>query len=151
MDFSDFRLSRAERLRLLDAQTECAITWLNSEGWPVVAVQSFVWRDGAFWVTSFRDRPRVSLLSREPRSAVAVSSIGTQLEPEQMASARTVATVHDDESTAQWFYPAFSRRVTSDENAARAMARTLAAQNRVIIALRPQSWNTFRGARMRNR
>lgn len=151
MDFSRLRLSHSERLRLLQTQTECTVNWLNSEGWPVAAIQTFVWRNDAFWVTSFRDRPRVSLLAREPRSAVAVSSIGTPLEAQQMASARTVATVHDDESTALWFYPAFSQRVMSDENGARAMARTLAGQDRVIIELRSRSWNTFRGTRIHAR
>lgn len=115
----------------------------------MAAVQTFVWHDDALWVTSFRDRPRVSLLAREPRSAVTVSSMGTPLEAQQMASARTVATVHDDESSARWFYPIFSQRVISDRTGARAMARALAEQDRVIIELRPQSWNTFRGARIR--
>ncbi|BBZ15558.1 hypothetical protein [Mycobacterium branderi] len=149
MDFSRLRLSHSELLRLLSTQTECTLSWLNPEGWPVAAVQTFVWHDDALWVTSFRDRPRVSLLAREPRSAVTVSSMGTPLEAQQMASARTVATVHDDESSARWFYPIFSQRVISDRTGARAMARALAEQDRVIIELRPQSWNTFRGARIR--
>lgn len=149
MKFSAFRLSTGERLQLIDAQTECTVTWLDPTGWPVTAVQSYVWRDDAFWVTTFRDRPRVSLLAREPRASVTVSSAGTPLAPEQMASARTLATVHHDGATAEWFYPAFCRRVTSDETAALAMAKILAAQDRVIIELRPQTWNTFSGTRMR--
>ncbi len=115
MDFSRMRLSLSERLRLLETQTECTVSWLNSDGWPVAAIQTFVWHHDALWVTSFRNRPRVALLAREPRSAVTVSSTGTALQPQQMASARTVATVHDEASVAQWFYAAFSRRVVADE------------------------------------
>ncbi|MDA3657856.1 hypothetical protein [Mycobacterium xenopi] len=117
----------------------------------MAAVQSFVWHDDAFWVTSFRDRPRVALLMREPRSAVTVSSAGTPWEPEQMVSARTLATVHDDLLTAGWFYRAFCRQVTADEETAQAMVRMLAAQDRAIIELRPQLWNTFCGSRIRSR
>jgi len=150
MDFTAFQLTAEERTQLLNMQTECSISWLNAQGWPVAAVQSFVWDRGAFWVTSFRDRPRVSLLLDEPRSAVTVSSAGTSLDPEQMISARTLATVHDDDATADWFYPAFCRRVSRDDKAAAAMASAIAAQSRVIVELRPQSWNSFHGTRIRS-
>lgn len=78
-----------------------------------------------------------------------VSSAGTPLAPKQMASPRTIATVHDDGATAQWFYPAFREQVTSRPKAVRAMADTLVAQDRVVIESGPQSWNTFDVVRMR--
>ncbi|BCP05411.1 hypothetical protein [Mycobacterium paraintracellulare] len=149
MNFQAFQLTSEQRLRLLDAQTECTVSWRNAEGWPIAAIQSFVWEDDAFWVTSFRDRPRVTLLTADPRSAVTVSSAGTGLGPDWMVSARALAHVHGDASTAEWFYPAFCRRVTSDERSALAMAGVLAGQPRAIIELRPQAWNSFDGMRMR--
>jgi hypothetical protein len=55
-----------------------------------------------------------------------------------MISARTLATVHDDDATADWFYPTFCRRVSRDDKAAEAMASAIADRNRVIVELRPQ-------------
>jgi hypothetical protein len=149
MDFRAFRLPDDEREQLLRAQHECTITWVDADGWPVGAVQNYLWERGAFWVTSFRDRPRVSCLQAEPRSAVVVSSAGTDVGAERMVSARTLATVHDDEQTADWFYLPFCRRASADEEQAARMARFLARQDRVIIELQPQGWNSFDGLRMR--
>ncbi|RAV02813.1 hypothetical protein [Mycolicibacter senuensis] len=149
MDFARLRLSENERAERLAAQTECTLTWLRGDGWPVAAIQTYVWERDAFWVTSFRDRPRVPCLIAEPRSAVAVSSAGSAAPPERMVSARTLATVHTDPHVGNWFYPAFCRRATSDDAAATVMARALARQDRVIIELRPQSWNSFDGGRLR--
>jgi hypothetical protein len=95
-DFRAFRLTDEERLRLLTVQTECTVGWLNSDGWPVTAFLAYLFAHDAFWVTSFRDRPRVACLTAEPRSTVAVSSTGKPLDHGQMVSARTLAVVHDE-------------------------------------------------------
>jgi hypothetical protein len=92
-------------------------------------------------VTSFRDRPRVDYLIAEPRSTVAVSSAGKELAHGRMISARTLAVVHDDAPTAEWFYPRFGEVAGLD-------AAVLARQDRVVIELRPQAWNSFDATRM---
>ena len=61
-----------------------------------------------------------------------------------MISARTLAVVHDDASTAEWFYPQFCKTAGLD-------AAVLARQYRVVIELRPQAWNSFDGKRMLRR
>ena len=68
MDFAAFRLSDDERRQLLSVQTECTVGWLNSDGWPVSAFLTYLFERDAFWVTSFRDRPRVDCLSRTPEA-----------------------------------------------------------------------------------
>jgi hypothetical protein len=144
MDFATFRLTDAERRQLLAVQTECTVAWLNRDGWPVSAFLTYVFDRDAFWVTSFRDRPRVNCLLADPRSTVAVSSAGKGLAHGQMISARTIAVVHDDVSTAEWFYPQFCTIAGLD-------AAALARQDRVIIELRPQGWNSFDAQRMLRR
>jgi hypothetical protein len=47
-------------------------------------------------------------------------------------------------STAEWFYPQFCKMAGLD-------AATLARQDRVVIELRPQSWNSFDAKRMLRR
>jgi hypothetical protein len=61
-----------------------------------------------------------------------------------MVSARTSAVVHDDASTAEWFYPQFCKIAGLD-------AAALARQDRVIIELRPQAWTSFDAMRMLHR
>jgi len=143
-DFKPFRLSAEERGQLLKVQNECTVAWLNSDGWPVSAFLTFLFERDAFWVTSFRDRPRVECLIADPRSTVAVSSTGKPLDYGRMVSARTLAVVHDDEATAEWFFPQFAELGGLD-------AAALARQDRVIIELRPQAWNSFDGKRMLHR
>lgn len=138
-----------ERAELLASQTECTLTWLRADSWPVAVIQTYVWERDAFWVTSFRDRPRVARLIAEPRSAVAVSSAGSPQPPGRMVSVRTLAIVYTDPAEGNWFYSAFCRRAAPDDAAATVMARALANQDRVIIELRPQSWNSFDGGRLR--
>ncbi|SPM31540.1 hypothetical protein [Mycobacterium terramassiliense] len=144
MDFAAFRLTDDERLQLLAVQSECTVGWLNSDGSPVSAFLTYVFQRDAFWVTSFRDRPRVACLVADPRSTVAVSSAGKPLPHGRMISARTLAVVHDDVSTAEWFYPRFCTMAGLDP-------AVLARQDRVIIELRPQAWNSFDGQRMLRR
>jgi hypothetical protein len=151
MDFSDFRLTKEDREELLATQDECSISWLNDENWPVTIIQTFLWERDALWVTVFRDKPRVEALRARPRAAISVSSKGTELGPERMVSARVLATIHEDDETKSWFYLAFSARATPNERAAKGFAKALAAQDRVIIELRPQpgSWTSFDGMAMR--
>lgn len=149
MRFDHARLGRAGREALLVAQDECTVSWTNDDGWPVGVVHTYVWHDGAFWVTAFRSKPRVGALGARPRAAVVVSSKGTDVGPEKMVSARVVATVHDDDATTSWFYPAFVARTGGDAAAREQMARVLARQDRVVIELRPVSWTTFDGVLLR--
>src|ERR1700721_820389 len=144
MDFATFRLSDDERRQLLALQTECTVAWLNSDGWPVSAFLTYVFERDSFWVTSFRDRPRVACLLADSRSTVAVSSAGKELAHGRMISARPLAVVHDDVSTAQWFYPRFCEM-------AGLHAAVLAGQDRVVIELRPHAWNSFDSKRMLRR
>jgi hypothetical protein len=149
MRFDLARLTPAVREELLVAQDECTVAWTNDDGWPVGVVHTYVWRDGAFWVTAFRSKPRVAALQTRPHAAVVVSSKGTDVGPEKMASARVVATVHDDEHTKAWFYSAFVARTRGDAAVREQMARALARQDRVIIELRPVSWTSFDGMLLR--
>lgn len=149
VDFKAFRLTDSAREELLATQDECTLSWINDDGWPVSVVQSYVWHNGHFWLTAFRNKPRVQALQARPRAAVAVSSKGTNLGPERMASARAEAFVHDDDDTKQWFYPAFAARAAGDPAAVAGFARALNKQDRVIIELAPVTWTSFDGMLLR--
>ena len=148
-NFDACRLTSELRQQLLNAQDECTIAWTNDDGWPIALVQTYVWANGAFWVTAFSSKPRVNDLRNRPKAAVSVSSKGTELGAEKMASARVTAVVHDDDETKAWFYPAFAQRAAPSEAARVGFAKFLSRQDRVIIELRPVRWTTFDGAVLR--
>jgi hypothetical protein len=145
MNFDQVRLSGELRQALLAEQNECTVAWTNAQGWPVAVVQTYVWARDAFWITAFRDKPRVAALEANPRAAVVVSSKGTNVGPEKMASARVTATVLDDDATKEWFYPVFAARAVRDPAIAAGFAKMLGRHDRVIIRLDPVSWTTFDG------
>jgi len=149
MNFDQCRLTPELRDALLREQNECTVAWTNAQGWPVAVVQTYVWAQGAFWITAFRDKPRVGALAAKPQAAVVVSSKGTDVGPEKMLSARVTATLLDDAATQEWFYPAFAARAVSDPGAIAGFAKILGRQDRVIIRLDPVSWTTFDGVLLR--
>lgn len=110
----------------------------------MTAFLTYLFERDTFWVTSFRGHPRVDCLIADPRSTVAVSSGGKPLGHGRMIIARTLAVVHDDVSTAEWFYSQFCKMAGLDPAA-------LARQDRVITELCPQAWNSFDSRRMLRR
>jgi len=149
MKFDNFRLSEELKNQLLLTQVECTLTWLNKDNWPVGIVQTYLWHDDAFWLTSFASRPRVNALRKRPQASVIVSSMGTQMGAEKMISCKALAAVHEDQKTKDWFYSAFAKKTQTTAESQQKFALALAAQERVIIELRPQSWLSFDGQLLR--
>ena len=151
-DVSDVAVDEGKRKVLYAAQTECCVLWTNRAGWPVGVMQRFVWHEERFWVTCTAERKRVAALRVRPQSAVVVSSEGTWLGGDVTTTAKTLATVHTDASTKEWFYPALAQRQRGDGSAAdQARAefiRRLDTPSRVIIELTPVDWITYDGNRL---
>ncbi len=150
-EMSAYAVDDALRERLFERQTECAVVWSTSDGWPVGVLHRYVWRDGRFWVSTPSDRKRVAALRARPKSSVIVS--GENVEPgwrDFTVTAKTLAVVHDDDrAVASWFYPAIADRLTGG-NAARAEAirQRLDTPGRAVIELVPQRWITYDGVKL---
>ncbi len=137
-DVSVFGLSDTRERRLLDAQTECTFMWTNRAGEPVGVIMNFVMRDGSFWVTCTRQRKRVPAVMARPRVALAITSRGTDIGISQTVTYKGTATVHDDDATKAWFYPALAARVRpGDDTAQAAFCDHLDTDGRVIIEIEP--------------
>ncbi len=147
-DVSDLGVDPEKQERLYAAQTECVVAWTNSAGWPVGVMHRFVWREGRFWVTCAPQRKRVAALRARPQSSVIVSSEGTWLGGDITTTAKTLATIHDDEATKSWFFPALAarQRITADEQ--HEFLRRLDTAGRVVIELEPVDWITYDGVRL---
>jgi hypothetical protein len=94
--------------------------WANKEGWPVGVIMSYVWRDGAFWLSVSSLRVRVAAVERNPRVSVCVTSRGTSIRSSQTVTYKGICTVHSDQTTKDWFLPALAERLRPDDAAAQA-------------------------------
>jgi hypothetical protein len=146
-DVSDVAISDEKRERLYTAQTECCVNWTNRQGWPVGVMHRYVWHEGKFWITCMGQRKRVPALRARPQSSIVVSSEGTWLGGDITTTAKTLATVHDDNTELKgWFYPMLAARLRAGDTKANAeFSRRLDTPGRVIIELDPQEWISYDG------
>lgn len=147
-DVAGLGVDDQKRDRLYDAQTECAVVWTNSAGWPVGVLHRFVWHEERFWVTCTAGRARVPALRARPESCVIVSSEGTWLGGDVTTTAKTLATVHDDDTVRAWFYPRLAERQRGAVADRAEFLRRLDTPGRVVIELRPVEWITYDGVRL---
>jgi hypothetical protein len=152
-DVSDVGVDETKRELLYEAQTECCVLWTTKDGWPVGVMHRFVWHNGRFWVTCTAERKRVAAFRTRPKSAVIVTSEGTWLGGDVTTTAKTMALVHDDRATKDWFFPALAARLRRDDTAVVAaerdeFLRRLDTSSRVVVELAPAAWITYDGNRL---
>ena len=137
-DVSSFSLSPEREQVLYEKQTECTFMWTNRAGEPIGVIMNYVVRDGAFWLTATRQRARIAAIERDPRVAIAVSSRGTDIGVSQSVTHKGIATVHDDQATKDWFYPALAAAVRPDSaSQQRSFVAHLDSPGRVVIEVAP--------------
>jgi hypothetical protein len=152
-DVSDVGVDEGKRELLYEAQTECCVLWTTSDGWPVGVMHRFVWHEERFWVTCTAERKRVAALRARPKSAVVVTSEGTWLGGDVTTTAKTIASVHDDRTTKDWFFPALAARQRRGATPLAVAEREeflvrLDTPSRVVIELAPTAWITYDGNRL---
>jgi len=150
-DVSVYPVGDELRDALFAAQTECAVVWSTSDGWPVGVLHRYVWHEGRFWVSTMAHRKRVPALRARPKSTVIVS--GENVRPgwrDFTVTVKTLATVHEgDPEVTRWFFPALASRLTGGDAArAAAFVERLDTPGRVVIELDPQAWITYDGAKV---
>ena len=106
-DVSTYTLDDADEAALLAAQDECTFICSNREGWPVGVIMSYVWHEGAFWLSVSSLRVRVAAVLRDPRSR-RVTSRGTEIRASQTVTYKGDCEVFSDAETKAWFLPALA-------------------------------------------
>ncbi len=135
--------------RLLLEHNECTFIWSNKEGWPVGVIMSYVWRDGCFWLTASSQRARIAAVRRDPRVCVVVTSTGSPLPRNKTVTWKGLCTLHDDQATKDWFYPALSTAINPlDPVRAEAFQSFLDSPRRVILKVEPTERIGYDGAKM---
>ncbi|HUW01691.1 MAG TPA: hypothetical protein VMW08_05025 [Acidimicrobiales bacterium] len=137
-DVSNYPLTDEREQVLYAKQTECTFMWTNKAGEPVGVIMNYIVRDGAFWLTATRRRARIAAIERDPRVAIAISSRGTDIGVSQSVTHKGIATVHDDQSTKDWFYRALAAAVRPDSTSQQeSFVDHLDSPGRVVIEVRP--------------
>jgi len=152
-DVSVFTLSEEREQVLFSKQTECTFMWTNKAGEPVGVIMNYVWRDGSFWLTATRRRARIPAIERDPRVAIVISSRGTDIGTSQSITYKGIASIHEDDDTKAWFYPALAAFVRpGNEEKQQAFVDHLDSDGRVVIEIKPtkrigfDSEEMFRGS-----
>ena len=68
------RLSEDEVERLLGLDRPAHLATIDPTGHPRITPIWFLWRDGAFYMTSFADKPHVRNLRRDPRASLCIDT-----------------------------------------------------------------------------
>jgi len=152
-DARAFGLSDEDLERLLAEQFECTFCWTNRAGDPVAVTQAFIHAEGAIWLCSEESRARVKALAREPRSSVAISSMGTSMGHSKSVSYKGVSEIVRDRERIMWFLAEIAKRYDPhDEQAQQAHVRAADHPGRVVIKFVPTArTNAFDGNRARRR
>ena len=148
-DVTVFGLDDDVEAEMLHAQNECTFIWSNKEGWPVGVIMSYVYRDGKFWLTASSQRARISAVKRDPRVCIVVTSTGSSMQRNKTVTYKGTCTVHDDQATKDWFYPALAGAIRRDDAEGAALfVKFLDSPRRVILEVEPTQRIGYDGAKM---
>jgi len=148
-DVRAYTLGSSDEAELLSRQTECTFIWSNQEGQPLGVVMNFVFRAGRFWLTASDRRKRISAVRRDPRVSVAISSKGSGIAARRSLTYTGQCTIHVDNATKAWFYPAFAAAMRpGDPERAEAFRAQLDSPGRVVLEVHPDLRIGFDSAKM---
>lgn len=147
-DVTKYDLDEEDEQTLLSVQNECTFMWSTKEGWPVGVIMSYLHRDGRFWLTASSQRARISAVRRDPRVCITITSTGSSLGPGKTVTYKGVCTVHDDQETKDWFYPALAEAFTPSPRRQDQWVRFLDSPRRVILEVEPGKRIAYDGVKM---
>ncbi len=147
-DVTAYDLDAEMEQKLLLVHNECTFIWVNSEGWPVGVIMSYVWRNGRFWLTASSQRARISAVRRDPRVCIVVTSTGSPLSRNKAITWKGRCTIHDDADTKAWFYPELAAALVPDPALQAGFVTFLDSPRRVILEVEPTQRIGYDGAKM---
>lgn len=145
---SIYQLSDEAREELLSLARECVFNWCTRDQHPIGVIMSCFWHKGAMWLTATAQRHRISAVRRNPRVSVVITSTGTAIGPNKTITIKGRCTVHEDEETKEWFYPAFAEHLMGSGQAAADFAKMLDSPLRTVLEVAPEKFITYDGTKM---
>ena len=111
-DVTLYVLTPEREQELLDKQIEWNFIWTNKDGHGLGVIMNYIAKDGSIWLTATRQRARIKALQRDPRASVVISSMGTDMGPGKQITYKGRVTLHEDQATKDWFYPAMAEIIS---------------------------------------
>lgn len=146
---SIYRLDPDVQEELLSTSRECVFNWCTRDQWPMGVIMSCLWNDGRMWLTAGAHRHRISAVRRNPQVSIVITSTGTHLGGAKTVTIKGLCTIHEDEETKKWFYPAFSAHLNPGaEERASAFQEMLDSPLRVVLEVVPEKFITYDGVKM---
>ena len=152
VNINGFSLDAEREAELFAKQNECVFMWTTKAGEPVGVVMCYMVADGRFWLCLTEDRVRVAAVRRDPRTAICISSAGTDMKTGKAITYKGTTHVHahDAPEVAGWFFEAMARRLHQGDNAER--IRTIAADldipERVVLEFTPGKAISYDGDKL---
>src|SRR3989442_4012853 len=78
------RLDAESRDELLNVASECTFVFKSPSGWASGVVMSFLFHEGAYWLTAVGDRAHARAVLADPRVTLVISNAGTRLSGRRM-------------------------------------------------------------------
>ena len=148
-DVTLYELSDERERELLEKQIECNFIWTTKAGHGMGVIMNYVAKDGSIWLTATSQRARIKALRRDPRASVVISSMGTDMGPGKQITYKDTVTIHEDQATKDWFYPAMGAIISPyPAPTVEAAIEHLDTPLRVILELVPEMTLGFDGDRI---
>ena len=132
------RLEPGEIEALLALDVPARLATVDADGFPHVTPLWFVWKDAAFFMTSIADRPHLQRLSHNPRAGLGIDVEDPERadgqRPNRQVRAIGTTELFTDQA-AEWTSRITEKYVRGP--AATAMIAARAADDRIVIRLRP--------------
>ena len=135
----DIRLTPNEQDTFLRAHKKCALATLDQNGFPHLVAMNFVFRDGAFYMTSYGKAQKVLNVRRNPKVAVMVEVGGAYAELKGIMARGDCEIIDDPERVREVFAWLGAERTT-----ARPSGSARSAPKRVVMKILPHrivSWD----------
>ena len=135
----DIRLTPDEQAQFLREHRKCALATLDRDGFPHIVAMNFIFRDGAFWMTSYGKAQKVVNIRRDPRVAVMVETGGAYAELKGVMARGECAIIEDPERVREVFAWLGEGRSTERPSGA-----DRSAAKRVVLKILPHkiaSWD----------
>jgi nitroimidazol reductase NimA-like FMN-containing flavoprotein (pyridoxamine 5'-phosphate oxidase superfamily) len=135
----DIRLTPDEEAAFLKEQRKCALATLDRHGFPHVVAMNFIFRDGAFYMTSYGKAQKVVNLRRNPKAGIMVETGGAYTELKGVMARGDCEVIEDPDRVREVF-----AWMSGGRRAPRPSGATDSAPKRVVLKLVPQrlaSWD----------
>ncbi|HTT78867.1 MAG TPA: pyridoxamine 5'-phosphate oxidase family protein [Stellaceae bacterium] len=135
----DIRLTPDEQEAFLRGHKKCALATLDRHGFPHLVAMNFVYRDGAFYMTSYGKAQKVLNVRRDPKVAVMIESGGDYAELKGVMARGDCEIIDDPERVREVF-----AWLGAGRTAARPSGSAQSAPKRVVMKILPHrivSWD----------